>query len=105
MPQFRNSSRGSAWAAQWSQPVEPGEPSVIESPSAATRIRGLSRSGIGALRDLLRYPLLLLDDVVALTTIDDPFQARAFVTGIDREPMRLGAKLFVLLMRQRDALA
>src|SRR5207237_10641578 len=76
----------------------------MESPSAATTIRGLGRSGIGALCDRLGYPFFLLDDVIAVPPVDDSLQVRAFVTGVDREPVRVRAKLFVLRVRHRDAL-
>src|SRR6185437_937288 len=111
IPQFRNSSRVSACAAQcshWlvsSPPLResyPGEPSEIESPSATTTIG--SAAWIRLLRDLLGHAVILLDDVVALALADDGLDSGNLVTGMHREPTRIGTELLVFSVAHRDAL-
>src|SRR5689334_9306725 len=104
MPQFRNSRCGSARAAHWSQPVRPGEPSVIESPRAATTVRALVGAGIGPLRDLLGLASVLADDFVALVARDDGLDVGNVMAGSDRKVMGIRAKLLVLGMSHLDAI-
>src|SRR5436190_5238840 len=104
MPQLRISSVSSARAAHLSQPANPGEPSVIESPSAATRVRGLVSPAIGALRNLLRDAPVLLDDVVAAPLRDDAFDIRNLMARMRRELMGVGAELLELGVGHLDAL-
>src|SRR3954465_14311126 len=99
MPQLRISSCSFARAAHCSQPARPGEPSVIESPSAATTVRALARAAIGPLRDLLRLAFVLGDDVVAAAACDDGFDIGNVMAGSDREVMRVRPKLLVVGMR------
>src|SRR5919198_3107179 len=102
MPQLRISSRGSARAAQTSQPRWPGDPSVIESPSAATTTRPSVLSGIALLRDQLRQTLVLLDDVVARATLDHLFEVGRLVTGKYGELLRVRADLLIFGTRHAD---
>jgi hypothetical protein len=77
---------------------------VIESPTAATTIRASSGFGIRLLRDLLRDPLVLVDDVVTLSSRDDLFDLRKLVAWVDREEVWVAAKLFVFGSGHADAL-
>src|SRR5437867_9043844 len=92
MPQLRNSSRESARAAQYShwllsfpprRESYSGDPSVIESPSAATTIR--SAAWIGLLCNLRRLAFSLANDVVAIALLDDVLDLGNLVSRVDGE--------------------
>src|SRR3954451_10122270 len=100
MPQLRISSCWLSRAAHWSQPVRPGEPSVIESPSAATTVRALVGAAIGLLRDL--PALVLPDDVVAVAAREDCLDVGNVMAGSDRKLVRVGTQLLVLGVRHVD---
>src|SRR5437764_10572725 len=111
MPQSRNSSRSSASAAQYShwllsspprRESYSGEPSVIESPRAATTIR--SAPWIGLLCNLRGLAFALADDVVAVALLDDVLHLGNLVSRVDGKMRRLRAHLFVLRSAQRDLL-
>src|SRR6184192_1913849 len=111
MPQLRNSSRASARAAQYSHWLVSspprsesysGDPSVIESPTAATTIRSVPR--IGLLCNLRSLAVALADDVVAVALLEDVLHLGNRVSGIDGEMRRFRAHLFVLGPAQRDLL-
>src|SRR3954451_18661304 len=97
MPQLRISSCWLSRAAHWSQPIRAGEPSVIESPSAATTVRALVGAAIGLLRDL--SAVVLPDEVVAVAAREDCLDVGNVVAGSDRKVMRVRAKLLVLGVR------
>src|SRR6266540_474507 len=97
------SSRGSARAAQTSQPGKPGEPSVIESPRAATTIRSLILAWIRLLRDQPCHAFLA-DEVVLSAPLDDLFHLRRLVPRVHGELVRVRAKLLVLAVGHADAL-
>src|ERR671936_332007 len=102
MPQFRISKRGSARAAHTSQPSRLGEPSVIESPSAATTITSPAR--VGSARDLLRLTFELAHDVVAGALLDNFLDVRRLVPRGNREGVRVRSQLLVVLAGEADAL-
>src|SRR3954447_17571759 len=103
MPQLRMSRDGSARPAHWSQPVRPGDPSVIESPSAATTRRRLVGSGIGALRDQPREPLVLADDLVAVELLHDGLHVRRHMARMDGEVVGVRAQALELGMGHVNA--
>src|SRR6185312_4606513 len=82
----------------------PGDPSVIESPSAATITKRLVRARVRALRDQLWNPLVLAHDVVAVVAFHDALDVRYLVAGVHCELVRLRAQMLELGVSHLDAL-
>src|SRR5919204_1104028 len=110
MPQLRNSRRGSARAAQYSHWLVSspprrewcsGDPSVIESPTAATT-NVSSAPRIRLLGDLRRFALVLSHDVIPTTALEDVLHIRLLVAGEHGEVRRVAPELLVLVAAHAD---
>src|ERR671935_292549 len=111
MPQFRKDRRGSARAAQYShwlvsssprRASYSGDPSVIESPSAATTSESVPRMRFPG--DARRLAFALSDHVIAVAPLDDALDVRDLVTRIDREQRGILPQRLVVSDRHGDLL-